>query len=370
MRPFRTLLFLQLIVQVQAQMSKDGPSCSNILSKPEHVFSFIKHALRNDSTPQSPESKTGPNNSSVCRGMTMDNLRIARKEEQDEDLDRDGDSDDETPNQEDAQPNNDMMITALNLLLSVLEGTTFHMNLQPNVLLIDLSANPNLSAQSAPVLGEILEDIERLAKAPSESIRALAREARMVLTVRLASASTAPSRPTREPEEDQIRTTYQRTLKLLQDALLPMRAHGLLLLHELVTTHTGTAPHEVVRTLEPTIRNLFLQAVQDDNLYIFLNAVQGLAALGDSFDSQALSGLVGIYAGELQGVGAGMLTQQDVDMRLHVGEAFGQVIRQCEETLPCYGQFLPARGVRLLRHAPCTTLGADAWVASLEGGFS
>ena len=125
MYPFRTLLFLQLIVQVQGQMSKDGPSSSNILSKPDHVFSFIKHALQNDSTLQSSESKTGLNNSSVRQGMTMDDLRIAPKEEQDEDLDMDGDSDDETPNQEDAQPNNDMTTTALKLLLSVLEGTTF-----------------------------------------------------------------------------------------------------------------------------------------------------------------------------------------------------------------------------------------------------
>ncbi len=203
-------------------------------------------------------------------------------------------------------------------------------------------ANPNLSAQSAPVLDEILEDVERLAKAPSESIRALAREARMVLTVRLASASTVPSDPAREPEEDQIRSTYQRALKLLQDALLPVRAHGLLLLRELVTTRTGIAPHEVVRTLEPAIRDIFLQAVQDDDSYIFLNAVQGLSALADSFGSQALSGLVAVYAGGLQGVGAGALTQQDVDMRLRVGEALGQVIRRCGETLPRYGQFPPS----------------------------
>ena len=204
------------------------------------------------------------------------------------------------------------------------------------------SANPNLSAQSAPVLDEILEDVERLAKAPSESVRALARETRMVLTVRLASASTAPSGPAREPEEDQIRSTYQRALKLLQDALLPVRAHGLLLLRELVTTRAGTAPHEVVRALEPAIRDIFLQAVQDDDSYIFLNAVQGLAALADSFGSEALGGLVGVYTGGLLGVGAGALTQQDIDMRLRVGEALGQVIRRCGETLPQYGQLLPS----------------------------
>ena len=121
----RTLLFLQLIVQVQTQMSKDGPSSSNILSKPEHVFSFIKHALQNDSTLQSPESRTGPKRLDARQGMTMDDLRIVPDEDLDEDLDMDGDSDDETPNQEGVQPDNEMTITALNLLLSVLEGTAF-----------------------------------------------------------------------------------------------------------------------------------------------------------------------------------------------------------------------------------------------------
>lgn len=139
---FRTLLFLQLIVQVQTQMSKDGPSSSNILSKPEHVFSFIKHALQSDSTLQNPESKTGPNKPIVRQGMTMDDLRIVPREEQDENLDMDGDSDDETPDQEVAQPNNDMTITALNLLLSVLEGTACHLNSHQNLSLIDLISKP------------------------------------------------------------------------------------------------------------------------------------------------------------------------------------------------------------------------------------
>jgi hypothetical protein len=142
MYSFRTLLFLQLIVQVQTQMSKDGPSSSNILSKPEHVFSCIKHALQNGSALQSPESKTGPKKPRVRQGITMDDLRIVPREEQDEDLDMGGDSDDETPNQEGAQPDDEMTIAALNLLLSVLEGTTFHVNVYQNVSFIDLTSKP------------------------------------------------------------------------------------------------------------------------------------------------------------------------------------------------------------------------------------
>jgi Required for nuclear transport of RNA pol II C-terminus 1 len=160
----------------------------------------------------------------------------------------------------------------------------------------------------------------------------------MVLTVQLASASTASPGPAREPEEDRIRSTYQRALKLLQDALLPVRAHGLLLLRELVTVRAGTTPHEAVRALEPAIRDVFLQAVQDDDSYIFLNAVQGLAALANSFGADVLRALVRVYADGLQGVGAGALTQQDIDVRLRIGEALGQVIRRCGDALPRYCQ--------------------------------
>ena len=67
----------------------------------------------------------------------MDDLRIVPNEGLDEDLDMDGDSDDEKPNQEGVQPNNEMAITALNLLLSVLEGTDFRGNLHQHVFLID-----------------------------------------------------------------------------------------------------------------------------------------------------------------------------------------------------------------------------------------
>ena len=162
----------------------------------------------------------------------------------------------------------------------------------------------------------------------------------MVLTVRLASASTASPGPAREPEEDRIRSTYQRALKLLQDPLLPVRAHGLLLLRELVVVRAGTTPHEAVRALEPAIRDMFLQAVQDDDSYVFLNAVQGLAALANSFGADVLRALVRVYVDGLQGVGVGAITRQDIDVRLRVGEALGQVIRRCGKALPQYCQHL------------------------------
>jgi hypothetical protein len=107
-------------------MSRDGPSPNNILGKPEHILSFIKHALQNDTTLQDSVSKRTSQKSGARQGLTMGDLRIVPQDEQDEDLDDTGDdSDDETLESEVAQPNDEMTITALNLLLSLLEGTSF-----------------------------------------------------------------------------------------------------------------------------------------------------------------------------------------------------------------------------------------------------
>jgi hypothetical protein len=101
-------------------MSKDDSS-SSILSKPEHVLTFIKHALQSY-TMQDAASSVDPN---PHQGLTMDDLRIVPEEDPDDDSGTEGDSDDETPSLQGARPNDEMTITALNLLLSVLEGALF-----------------------------------------------------------------------------------------------------------------------------------------------------------------------------------------------------------------------------------------------------
>ena len=160
-------------------MSKDGPSSNNILSKPEHILSFIKPALQNDAVPDATHKQTskGPRQRP---GLTMDDLRIVTEEEQGDDVDMEGDSDDKTLGPQGVQPNDEMTITALDFLFSILEleGALFQLHAFSSKYLWSLLANPTLSSQSTPTLEEILENAERLAKANTESVRAPAREAR------------------------------------------------------------------------------------------------------------------------------------------------------------------------------------------------
>ncbi|KAG6821255.1 hypothetical protein H0H93_002365 [Arthromyces matolae] len=294
-----------IIMQMQTQLT-DGKSSTSILCKPGHLLSFIKHVLE----PQGPQplgsSKQGQ------REKTGVNLQIFAP--QDEFYDE-GDSDDETPSADLIDLDVEMVETALHLLLSILE------------------ANEDLSARTAPILNDIFSLLEPFAREGSEALRPLAREARMVMTARL--ASTSRKHISTNSDEEGAQEIYQKALKLLQDPILPVRAHGLLLLRQLVTPSSSSSqePKLTDAALVPAILSIFLQAVQDDDSYIFLNAVQGLAGMVDRFGKEVLKGLIKEYADGFDGLKVSTLTQRDLDSRIRVGEALATVIRRCGEAL-------------------------------------
>jgi hypothetical protein len=167
----------------------------------------------------------------------------------------------------------------------------------------------------------------------------LAREARLVIMARLASVSYSTSASTsRKKKEDSSQETYQKALKLLQDPILPVRAHGLLLLRQLVTGTPGSASnHKTLdRALIPGILSIFRQCLEDEDSYIFLNAVQGLSAMVDTFGKEVLTTLVSLYCDGADKPHVVGMTQTDVNKRVRVGEALGQVITRAGTALPSY----------------------------------
>ncbi|KAK0499796.1 hypothetical protein EDD18DRAFT_1152660 [Armillaria luteobubalina] len=302
--PIRTLLNLQLIMQIQTKMS-DGDGKNNILKEPGHILVFVKHALeaRDQSDPVFEETK--------------DPLKFIHTED---DLGEEDSDDEDTPEYD------EMTETSVNLLLSILE------------------ANPDLSARTESILNEIFELLEPLAKTGPEGIKPIAREARMVMTARLASTSTAsPSKGKTKDDAEEVRETYQRALKLLQDPILPVRAHGLLLLRELAK---GGKMEEA---LIPAVLAIFLQALQDEDSYVYLNGVQGLAGMveGGRWGREALRGLVGDYA---KGTSGGYVwSRGEVDTRVRIGEALGMVIRRCGSALGAYVDIIVPTLLRVVR---------------------
>lgn len=102
-----------MIVQMQTQLSDDS-STTNILRKPEHILSFIKHALGSQVVHG---SSTTLHKAEHSRSLGLEDLKIVDKAE---DF-GDSDSDDE-PGEFGSNQENNMTETAINLLLAILEG--------------------------------------------------------------------------------------------------------------------------------------------------------------------------------------------------------------------------------------------------------
>ena len=112
----RTLLYLQLIIQIQAQLA-DASSSTNILKKPDHILMFVKHALEDTQLSRKPQM---PVRRPKRSGLGLDDLRIVPDSDGEDEIDS-GDSDDEDEGSTKTVPD-EITVTTLNLLLALLEG--------------------------------------------------------------------------------------------------------------------------------------------------------------------------------------------------------------------------------------------------------
>lgn len=96
---------------MQTQLSNES-STTNILRKPEHILSFVKHVLGSYATPGTSSTL---NKAKQSRGLGLEDLKIVDEAEDFED----GDSDDEPA---ELAGDHNMFGTAINLLLAILEG--------------------------------------------------------------------------------------------------------------------------------------------------------------------------------------------------------------------------------------------------------
>jgi len=104
-------------MQMQKQLS--GGTTSNILQRPRKMLSFIFHVLETANNPRS----SGPER--VEGSRLEEKLRIVPSISEVEGISDEGDSDDDASDSENMQPDDELIETALNLLLSVLEGNVF-----------------------------------------------------------------------------------------------------------------------------------------------------------------------------------------------------------------------------------------------------
>ncbi len=127
---------------------------------------------------------------------------------------------------------------------------------------------------------------------------------------------------------------FASALRDMGDPLLPVRAHGLIAMRKLILAKDSVALANL-----PQLMGALRQALRNDESYVFLGAVQALAALGDVCPHDALPVLVADYHDPSLGE----------DARLKIGEAAVLIAQRCGETLPVFAPQLMdcfLRGIR------------------------
>lgn len=209
-----------------------------------------------------------------------------------------------------------------------------------------MTANESLSPSTTPLLVLIFDKLEALAESSSEIISPLAREARMILSLRRAANLSSPASTSTTSSTTQAfdplaasRERYQEALRLLQDQILPVRAQGLSILRSLVATRSALLLTDPA--LLPAILDIFILAIEDEDSFLYLNAVEGLSCMVDVCGKQIVVRLVMVYSGGRKkgdGVGEGEKGRRELDKRLRIGESLVRVVQRAGEALSLFGE--------------------------------
>ncbi|BGO94920.1 hypothetical protein NBRC10512_000596 [Rhodotorula toruloides] len=339
----RSVTRLQLVLQMVEQLGSD------ILSEPGEIIAFVAHALDaevGETDASKPAASNAGQEPTLDAPAGLAGLRLVEEQE--------GEAKPKIRETDDAADadaglgtglgKDEMAMTALTLLLAVLE------------------ANETLDTSNTPLLAVIYSQLDTLASSTSSQlIPPLAREAKMVLSLRRASSAFDSAHPESTPAESDdplaaSRAKYREALKLLQDPLLPVRAQGLHLLRTLVLDR-NTALLSTDPALLPAVLDIFVQAIEEEDSFLYLNAVQGLSSLVDVFGRQVIGRLLEVYTGARKGdrepkaVGEGEKGTRELDKRLRVGETLVQVVQRAGEALGMFVDDVVAPLLLVLRTA-------------------
>ncbi|EXX51541.1 uncharacterized protein OCT59_008288 [Rhizophagus irregularis] len=264
---------------------------SSILQKPGQMISFVNNVLESyhQKGANTEKEKKGINNSGILGELG----NIVNDEDVDGEVSVESDDDDE-----------ELLSLALMLLSSLLQE------------------HKNLSIQDLHILNLVFDNLEPLQNHSSSSIQSLARNLRLTISARSASRSSLLNSEESIQRQESLKK-YQEAMDALQDEILPIKARGIVILKEMVLEKDPLMNEDVNLN---RVLDIFIQMIQDEESFIYLNAVKGLSSLTDIHGEKIMRKLMTIYSNN----------NQKIDNRLRIGEAILQTIQRCGEALGKY----------------------------------
>ncbi|KAG0143331.1 hypothetical protein CROQUDRAFT_96454 [Cronartium quercuum f. sp. fusiforme G11] len=247
---------------------------------------------------------------------------------------------------EEEEADNSLILTGLTLLLTVLEANT---------------SFDEQSSASLDIISEKLDYIILRCTNVRPEVNELSLKCRIMLSVRNAltqvdqlSEPHKPSNSSSAPQQlrKQILSKYEEGLKLVEDPCLPIRAQGITTLKSIICTHAKTAEYaDLMGTLAPKVLDILLKMIEEEDSFIYLNAIKAISELAEQFSGLICAKLNKLYAldtfmNQTTKVPLPTDDQQgtlQLDKRLRIGEAMVQIVQRAGEALPIYlVHFLPS----------------------------
>ncbi|GES83351.1 transport and Golgi organization protein 6 homolog [Rhizophagus clarus] len=264
---------------------------SSILQKPGQMISFVNNVLESyhQKGANIEEERKNIRNSGILGELS----NIVNDDDVDGEVSIEGDNDDE-----------ELLSLALMLLSSLLQE------------------HKNLSIQDLHILNLVFDNLEPLQNHSSSSIQSLVRNLRLTISARNASESSSLNSEESIQRQESLKK-YQEAMDALQDEILPIKARGIVMLKEMVLEKDPLMSEDVNLS---RVLDIFIQMIQDEESFIYLNAVKGLSSLTDVYGEKIMRKLMTIYSNN----------DQKIDNRLRIGEAILQTIQRCGEALGKY----------------------------------
>ncbi|CAG8437765.1 15274_t:CDS:10 [Acaulospora morrowiae] len=184
----------------------------------------------------------------------------------------------------------------------------------------------SLSVKDSHILNLVSNNLVPLQFHHKSSICSLSRGLRLTISAREA-ASQSSSSSSQNSQESQRREEslkrFQEAMDALQDEILPIKARGITMLKEMILEKDVVMDEG--ENLD-RVFDLFIQMVQDDESFIYFNAIKGLSSLTDVHGERIIRKLMKIYSD----------FSQNLDNRLRVGEAILQTVQRCGDVLGKY----------------------------------
>ncbi|KAF1794700.1 RNA polymerase II assembly factor Rtp1, C-terminal [Phytophthora cactorum] len=189
-------------------------------------------------------------------------------------------------------------------------------------------------------LRAMLPVLEVLSRHPRPEVAELASNARAQILSR--GATDASDAKTTRTGEQSFEEVLREAEQDLSSQLVPLRARGVVTLTKLVRRS-----HSHVHDAEWTPRvhalaQVFLLHLHDSESYVYLAAVQGLAALADAHPNVAVPALVKALQDP----------ENSLESRIKLSEALLFSAKRCGETLPKYGQLFVYAYLDCIRPPP------------------